>query len=89
MSRRTELLTDEQWAKIEALLPKEEMPRRRGRPRADDRIVIEGILWVLRTGARWKDLPDRYPNPATCWRRLKRMNIMSPYTWGSSISLVL
>lgn len=72
MSRRTEFLTDEQWEKIEPLLPKEEMPRRRGRPRANDRRVIEGILWVLRTGARWKDLPDRYPSPATCWRRLKR-----------------
>jgi hypothetical protein len=41
-----------------------------GRPRADDRGCLEGILWVLRTGARWGDLPSRYPSPATWWRRL-------------------
>jgi transposase len=63
-------LTDAQWARIAPLLPQ---PKRRphgGRPRADDRACLEGILWVLRTGARWRDLPDRYPSPATCWRRL-------------------
>ncbi len=70
MSRRTDLLTDEQWEKILPLLPKTEAIGKRGRPRADDRIVVEGILWVLRTGARWKDLPERYPSPSTCWRRL-------------------
>jgi transposase len=32
--------------------------------------VLEGILWILRTGACWKDLPKRYPSPSTCWRRL-------------------
>ena len=32
---------------------------------------MEGILWILRTGARWKDLPKRYPSPSTCWRRLR------------------
>ena len=31
-----------------------------GRPRADDRLVFEGILWVLKTGARWQDLPEKY-----------------------------
>jgi len=66
------LLTDEQWAKIEPLLPKLEGGPEGGRPWADDRACLEGILWVLRTGARWKDLPERYPSPATCWRRLQR-----------------
>ncbi|MGC8603852.1 MAG: transposase, partial [Desulfomonilaceae bacterium] len=72
MRRGTELLTDTQWEKILPLLPNVEIPRKKGRPRADDRMVVEGILWVLRTGARWKDLPERYPSPATCWRRLRR-----------------
>jgi hypothetical protein len=31
---------------------------------------LEGILWVLHSGARWKDLPERFPSPSTCWRRL-------------------
>jgi transposase len=65
------MLTDAQWRKIEPLIPKKPVSRKGGRPRADDRLVFEGILWVLKTGARWRDLPDRYPNPSTCWRRLR------------------
>lgn len=65
-----QFLSDEQWARIAPLLPKHHRNPRGGRPRADDRACLEGILWVLRTGARWRDLPERYPSPATCWRRL-------------------
>jgi transposase len=65
------MVTDEQWAKIEPLIPKPKRNPKGGRPRADNRLVFEGILWVLKTGARWKDLPDRYPHPSTCWRRLR------------------
>ena len=65
---RDQLLSDEKWLLIQPLLPKR---RSKGRPWADDRLVLEGILWVLRTGARWKDLPDKYPSPSTCWRRLR------------------
>lgn len=38
---------------------------------ADNRQVLEGILWVLRSGARWRDLPPQYPSASTCWRRLR------------------
>lgn len=72
MPRREEL-QDEQWALIEALLPK--VKRRadgRGRPRCDDRSVLNGILWILRSGARWKDLPERFPSYQTCHRRFQR-----------------
>jgi len=34
-------------------------------------LVFEGILWILKTGTRWKDLPDKYSHPSPCWRRLK------------------
>jgi len=63
-------LTDAQWARILPLLPKPKAKPKGGRPRANDRDVMEGILWVLRSGARWRDMPDRYPAYATCWRRL-------------------
>ncbi len=65
-------VTDEQWAILEPLIP--EKPRRadgKGRPRINNRKVMDGILWVLRTGAAWQDLPDRYPSPATCHRRFQ------------------
>jgi transposase len=62
-------LTDEQWTFIQPLLPP---PARTGRPRADDRRTIAGILYVLITGCRWQDLPREYGAPTTVWRRLKR-----------------
>ena len=71
MARQHEVfVTDEQWEKIKPLIPERERSPRGGRPPADDRACLEGILWVLRSGARWRDLPERYPSPSTCWRRL-------------------
>jgi len=61
-------LTDRQWTFIEPLLPP---PARTGRPRADDRRTIDGILYMLITGCRWQDLPREYGAPTTVWRRLK------------------
>jgi transposase len=61
-------LQEDQWALIAPLLPP---PRARGHPRADDRRTINGILWVLRSGARWKDLPPKYGSRSTCHRRLQ------------------
>jgi transposase len=72
MARREEL-TNEQWALIKPLLP--EPPRRtdgRGRPWRDARGVLNGILWILRSGARWQDLPDRFPPYRTCHRRFQQ-----------------
>ena len=50
-------LTDAQWLVTENLFPRPAMTRRGGRPRVPPRGCLEGILWVLRKGARWKDLP--------------------------------
>ncbi len=62
-------LTNEQWIRLEPLIPS---PQRkhdgRGRPRRNPRDVLNGILWILRTGAPWKDLPPRYPPYQTCHR---------------------
>ena len=65
-------LTESQWKCVEPLLP--EMRWREGgpgRPPRDRRTVLNGILGVLRTGAPWKDLPDRYPSHQTCHRRFQ------------------
>jgi transposase len=66
-------LTDKQWEVRAPLLPKPRLRKdRRGRPYRDPRDVLNGILWILRTGAPWGDLPDRYPSKATCHRRFLR-----------------
>ena len=62
-------LTDAQWELLRPLFP---APSRRGRPRADDRQTVEAILYVLRTGCRWGDLPREYGSHVTAWRRLRR-----------------
>ncbi len=61
-------LTDFEWRVIEPLLPN----KPRGVPRVDDRRVLSGIFWVLRSGAPWRDLPDRYGPCTTCYNRFVR-----------------
>jgi len=51
-------LTDKQWERLQGLLPPQKPTV--GRPNLDHRIVINGILWIARTGAPWRDLPERY-----------------------------
>lgn len=63
-------LTDEQWEKLEPLLPPQKPPT--GRPSKDHRTVINGILWIIKTGAPWEDLPERYGSSKTVSSRLYR-----------------
>lgn len=61
-------LTDKQWRRIKPLLPK---PAKTGRPRSNQLEVVNGILYVLKTGCKWKDLPhDIDASPSTCNRAL-------------------
>ena len=68
-------LSDEQWSMISDLFPIPQPDPRGGRPRVDSRQCLEGILWVLRSGARWKDLPRSYPSYVTCWRRFAEWSL--------------
>ena len=65
-------MTDEQWQCVARLLP-ELQPRTelRGRPLANTRAVLNGVLWVMGSGATWSAMPPRYPSYQTCHRRFK------------------
>ncbi len=63
-------LTDRRWERLEPLLPPERPPA--GRPNHDHRRILNGILWVLRTGAPWRDLPERYGPVGTVSSRFYR-----------------
>jgi transposase len=69
MNRHKSELSDEQWEKIAPFLPEPQASPWGGPKPIANRPCFEGILWVLRSGARWKDLPSSYPSPSTCWRR--------------------
>ena len=61
-------LTDYEWAAIKPFLPN----KPRGVPRVNDRRVLNGIFWVMRSGAPWRDLPETYGPRATCYNRFIR-----------------
>jgi transposase len=61
-------LTDEEWTAIKPMLPN----KPRGVPRVNDRRVLNGIFWVLRSGAPWRDLPQEFGPYTTCYNRFVR-----------------
>ena len=63
-------LTDEQWAVVEPLVPRS--TAKTGRPPADRRLVLNGIFWILSTGAPWRDLPERFKPWQTVYGRFSR-----------------
>ena len=68
MTPRRYELSDFEWSIIEPLLPN----KPRGVPRADDRKVLDGIDWRLRTGSPWAEIPERYGPATTCYNRFVR-----------------
>src|SRR5215469_6357079 len=70
-------LSDFEWRVIEPLLPN----KPRGVPRVDDRRVLNGIFWVLRSGAPWRDLPERYGPRTTCYNRFVRWRKAGVWDW--------
>ena len=70
MPRRRYELTDEQWQRIEHLLPgKEGDP---GRTAKDNRLFVNAVLWIARTGAPWPDLPERFGKYNSVFQRFNR-----------------
>jgi transposase len=71
-----QLVTDELWAIIAPLLPKEPAKPKGGRPRVPDRAALTGIIFVLKTGVPWEYLPREMGcgSGMTCWRRLRDWN---------------
>ena len=69
--RRYEL-TDEEWVRIKPYIPEEQETGSRGRPSKDSRQMLNGIYWVLRSGAAWRDLPERYGPWQTVYKRFMK-----------------
>ena len=62
-------ISNEQWEIISHQLPKSKSsPGKKGRPPQDKRQVLNGIIWICRTGAQWNEMPDKYPPYQTCHR---------------------
>ena len=62
-------ITDAQWAIIEKVLPESKSGEgKKGRPPQDKRQVLNGVIWICRTGAQWDEMPDKYPPYQTCHR---------------------
>jgi transposase len=66
--RRRHELSDAEWERLGPLLP----PPKAGKPRKDDRLVVNGILWKLATGVPWRDLPERYGPWQSVYTRFRR-----------------
>jgi transposase len=64
------ILTDEQWQRVAALLPGKATDP--GATAKDNRLFLEGVLWIARTGAPWRDLPDTFGLWNSVWRRFRR-----------------
>ena len=65
-------LTDVQWELLKSLVEPKTPAKRRGRPWKETRAVLEGVLWILRTGAQWAEMPNKFPPYQTCHRRFQR-----------------
>lgn len=70
MLRRYEL-TDDEWNRITDLLPPENT-NKQGRPRKSNRMILNGIIWIARSGAPWRDLPERYGSWGIVYSRFRK-----------------
>jgi len=64
-------LSDESWSKVKDLLPAERTGKK-GRPAKSNRMIVDAILWLLHTGAPWRDIPDEYGSWNSVYTRFRR-----------------
>jgi transposase len=64
-------MNDKQWQRIQPMIPD---GKPGGRPPLDRRTIIDGILWILRTGAPWRDIPEAFGKWQTVWRLFDQWN---------------
>jgi transposase len=64
------VLNDEQWERVGPLLPGKKGDR--GRSGKDNRLFLEAVLWIVRTGSPWRDLPESFGNWFSVWKRFRR-----------------
>ena len=67
--RRERQLLDAMWERVRPLLPPRPASPKGGRPWADDKACFAGVVYALRNGIRWNDMPPCFPSGVTCWRR--------------------
>jgi transposase len=86
------LVTDELWKQVQPLLPPERPKPKGGRKPADNRLCLVGILFVLRTGAAWNDIPEELgtPSPTTCWRRFREWSEAGVWqkVWEAALAIL-
>ncbi len=69
MQSRRHALSDAQWARVATLFDR---PRRPGGQWKDHRLMLDGVLWIMKTGAQWRDLPERFGSWKTVYDRFRR-----------------
>ncbi|SFK19207.1 Putative transposase of IS4/5 family [Methylocapsa palsarum] len=79
MAKQVQWLSDEEWARIEPLLPR----GRKGAHRVDDRRVISGIVHMLKSGARWRDCPPAFGPYTTVYNRFNRWRALAADVRGA------
>jgi transposase len=70
-------VTDKQWELIQPILPKR--TAKTGRPPSDPRLMLNGILWILRTGSPWRDLPERFGPWQTVYEHFAKWRALGAY----------
>src|SRR3954471_6604616 len=68
--RHRHAISDDDWDRIKGLLPGQ--PGQHGKAAKDNRLFVDAVLWIARTGAPWRDLPERLGNWNSAWRRFDR-----------------